>query len=91
MTLEEAIKLDSVPVIACAGTEPVGIGALPPLGPGVAEIKRMYVVPGHRGSGVASRILPERMYMEAGYREISDHNGNPRANRWFERSLRELT
>jgi GNAT superfamily N-acetyltransferase len=28
-----------------------------------------------------------RLYRGAGYREIPDYNGNPSANRWFEKSL----
>ena len=28
-----------------------------------------------------------RMYREAGYREIEDYNSNPRADRWYEKSL----
>ena len=28
-----------------------------------------------------------RMYREAGYREIDDYNSNPRADRWYEKSL----
>jgi GNAT superfamily N-acetyltransferase len=28
-----------------------------------------------------------RLYAGAGYREIADYNGNPSANRWFEKSL----
>jgi ribosomal protein S18 acetylase RimI-like enzyme len=35
----------------------VGCGALRPLGPAVAEVKRMFVVPDHRGQGVARRLL----------------------------------
>ena len=112
MSLAEAIKADSDTVMAYAGKEPVGMGALRLAGTGIAEIKRMYVIPEHRGAGVAKRILEElerrargrglravrldtnarlteanRMYREAGYREIEDYNSNPRSDRWYEKPL----
>lgn len=40
-----------------AGGEAVGCGALRPLGDGVAEIKRMYVVPAARGRGLSKLVL----------------------------------
>jgi GNAT superfamily N-acetyltransferase len=39
--------------------EPVGMGALRPLAPDVAEIKRMYVRPSTRGLGVGRAILQQ--------------------------------
>ena len=111
-SLADAISADSDRLVAYAGQEPVGIGALRLAGTDTAEIKRMYVVPEYRGAGVAKRILEElerrarrrglrairldtnarlveanRMYTEAGYREIEDYNSNPRANRWYEKLL----
>jgi GNAT superfamily N-acetyltransferase len=44
------------------GDVPVACGALrdaPELGAGVGELKRMYVVPSHRGRGLARRVLDE--------------------------------
>jgi GNAT superfamily N-acetyltransferase len=55
--LIEAIRRDSDTLVAYADQEPVGMGALRVLDGGIAEIKRMYVVPEHRGAGVARRIL----------------------------------
>ena len=110
--LGEAIKADSDALVAYAGQEAVGMGALRLLVPGTAEIKRMYVVPECRGAGIARRILEElerraqqhglravrleanarliganRMYREAGYREIPDYNSNPRSDGWYEKVL----
>jgi GNAT superfamily N-acetyltransferase len=36
---------------------PVGCGGLRPLSDGTAEIKRMYVVPEHRGEGISRELL----------------------------------
>jgi GNAT superfamily N-acetyltransferase len=57
-------------LVARAGTEIVGVGALKPVDPGVAEIKRMYVRPHARGRGIGRAIL-ERLLADArtiGYR-----------------------
>ena len=39
--------------------EPAGIGGVRDLDTDVAEVKNMYVVPDHRGAGVAGRLLDE--------------------------------
>ncbi|MEU4667367.1 GNAT family N-acetyltransferase [Amycolatopsis sp. NPDC023774] len=44
-------------VIAWFDGAAVGCGGLRPLGPGEAEIKRMYVVPASRGTGVSTALL----------------------------------
>ena len=56
-------------LIARAGGEPVGCGALRPLGAGKAEVKRMFVRPVLRGCGLGVAILEalEKAGREAGY------------------------
>jgi putative acetyltransferase len=49
----------SVFLVVRSGGEAVGCGALVPMEDEVAEIKRMFVVPGERGHGIAKRILEE--------------------------------
>jgi putative acetyltransferase len=44
-------------LVAVDGSRPVGCGALRRLDSSSAEIKRMYVVPDRRGSGVAAALL----------------------------------
>ena len=46
-------------LVATLGDEPIGCGALKPAGPGVTEIKRMWVSPDARGLGVGRRLLAE--------------------------------
>jgi GNAT superfamily N-acetyltransferase len=50
-------KSGGVFVIARAAGQPVGCGALRPLDAGIAEIKRMFVVPAYRSRGIARRVL----------------------------------
>lgn len=57
--LAEAVEPGGVVLLAYAGGDAIGVGALREFGPGVAEIKRMYVAPANRGSGVATRLLEE--------------------------------
>lgn len=44
-------------IVAYASGKAVGVGAFKEYEPGVAEIKRMFVMPGHRERGVAFQIL----------------------------------
>lgn len=44
-------------LVAFRGGAPVGCGALRTVGDGAGEIKRMYVVPAARGSGLGSALL----------------------------------
>jgi len=59
-------------LIAKAGSVVVGIVGLKPLAPGIAEIKRLYVVPSARGTGLG-RTLAQRALAEArtkGYEHV---------------------
>lgn len=94
-----------------AGTA-VCCGGIKRLGDGACEIKRMYVVPGERGHGVARALLEaledtarglgytvarldtgprqpwaERLYRNAGYRQIHNFNDNPVASFFGEKPL----
>src|SRR5262245_34268641 len=44
-------------LVARRGEEPVGCGALRPLGNGIAEVKRMFVRRNYRGQGIARAVL----------------------------------
>ncbi|MEP7066494.1 MAG: GNAT family N-acetyltransferase [Gemmatimonadota bacterium] len=52
--------------------EAVACGGYRPLEPGIAEIKRMYVLPEHRGRGYSKAMLVtlERMAKESGYEAV---------------------
>ena len=54
-------KIDNIKytVIAYQDDEPIGCGAIKDYGGEAMEIKRMYVSPGNRNKGIASRILSE--------------------------------
>jgi GNAT superfamily N-acetyltransferase len=67
-------------LVAYAGEEAVGCGAVRRLDAGTAEIKRMFVVPALRGQGIAGRVLAaledearalgvERLVLETGVRQ----------------------
>jgi ribosomal protein S18 acetylase RimI-like enzyme len=59
-------------LIARQGHVAVGVAGLKPHGPGIAEIKRLYVVPEARGAGLG-RALAERVLAEArskGYERV---------------------
>jgi GNAT superfamily N-acetyltransferase len=106
----DLVPPDGVMLLALGDGEPVAIGGVRHLYTEVAEVKSMYVIPEHRGAGVAGAMLRRleeialdrgctatrldtsdyltpavALYRSAGYREVPDYNGNPKANLWFER------
>lgn len=78
-------------VVVChEGGTPVGCGAFKEYGSGVAEIKRMFVLPSHRGRGIAGQVLRE---LEAWADECGFHTciletgkKQPEAIRLYEKS-----
>lgn len=80
-----AREADGTPV-ACGGIRPLPDSVI---GPGVVEVKRMYVVPDARGTGVATAVLRA---LEAAAAEIGAHSvvletgtRQPDAIRFYER------
>jgi len=63
---------DGVCLVGRLGDEPVCVGAIKRLGPGLAEIKRMYVAPAGRSQGVARALLGalEDAARERGYARV---------------------
>jgi len=59
MTAEQMAAADTTVFIAREGREAVACGALRRHGEGLAEVKRMYTRPAHRGRGIGGRILDE--------------------------------
>ncbi len=77
-------------VVARLFGEAVGCAAIRPLGPQIAEVKRMFVVPHARRQGVAGRLLAE---LERHARDLGCHtlrletgNKQPEAISLYERS-----
>ena len=66
-------------VIARDGARPVGCVALRPISPDIVEVKRMYVQPAARRTGVAREMMRvlEQMAKESGFREIWLETGRP--------------
>ncbi len=65
----------------------VGCGALRPLEPGVAELKRMFAVPGFQGAGSAVLVFLEHKAAELGYAQmwLETRHVNTRAVAFYER------
>ncbi|BBH64725.1 N-acetyltransferase [Actinoplanes sp. OR16] len=76
-------------LVAIRNGQAVGCGALRQLDPGSAEVKRMYVSPESRGSGVSTAILRalESAAAERGWTTIRLETGpaQPDAMRFYER------
>jgi GNAT superfamily N-acetyltransferase len=76
-------------LVAFDGDEPVGCGAIRGLDAEHGEIKRMFVVPARRGSGVATSILRalEDAARDRGWNRLVLETGNrqPDAIRFYER------
>ena len=59
MTPEDMAQADTTVFIGCEDGRAVACGALRRHEDGVAEVKRMYTLPTHRGRGIGGRILTE--------------------------------
>lgn len=66
---------------------PLGCGAIRPLEPGVAELKRMFAVPGTRGVGSAVLAFLELQALAFGYAQLwlETRRVNERAVAFYER------
>ena len=77
-------------IVAYIGDEAIGCGALRPCDGEAGEVKRMFVVPEHRGHGIAAIILAalEQEALRAGYRVMRPETGDrqPHAVRLYERA-----
>jgi DNA-binding MarR family transcriptional regulator/GNAT superfamily N-acetyltransferase len=65
-------------VVATSDGEPVACGGVQALGPGVGEVKRMWVHPGWRGAGLGARLLRhlEQVAADLGHHTVRlDTNG----------------
>ncbi|WP_328456744.1 MULTISPECIES: GNAT family N-acetyltransferase [unclassified Amycolatopsis] len=77
-------------LLAWDGERAIGCCALEPVEPGVYELKRMFVAPDARGSGVSGELVTEseRLAREAGAARIRLETGRrqPAARRLYERA-----
>jgi GNAT superfamily N-acetyltransferase len=73
----------------------VGCGAVQPVDAVTGELKRMFVIPGHRGQGIATSLLSalEDLARELGYRRLRLATGvrQPEAIALYERCAYTLT
>lgn len=70
-----------------AGGVPLGCGAIRPLRPATAELKRMFALPGTQGVGSAVLAFLEQQAQALGYREVwlETRRVNERAVAFYER------
>jgi GNAT superfamily N-acetyltransferase len=89
-SLAEAMRADCDTLVAYVDSEAVGTGALRKREPGIAEIKRMYVVPERRGAGIAGKLLTEleRRARRRGFESIrlDTHDRLSEATAMYERA-----
>jgi putative acetyltransferase len=85
---EDVLQPRSGFLVARLQGQPVGCGAYRPLEGDIAEIKRMYVEPAFRGTGIGRRILTalEQCARQAGYGRVWLETGiqQPEALRLYE-------
>ena len=74
---EDLVSAGAAFLVARREGRPVGCGAIRPFDPGVAEVKRMFVVQEERGRGVGRAILEnlETFAKDFGYRSIRLETG----------------
>jgi putative acetyltransferase len=74
---DDALATGAAFLVARLGGTPIGCGAVRPLAPNTAEIKRLYVVPDARGKGMGWRILLEleSVALELGYNRVRLETG----------------
>jgi putative acetyltransferase len=82
-------------VVVYQGDEPVGCGAIKEFDANQMEVKRMFVQPAHRGTGVAPAVLAEleSWAQELGYTACVLETGKkqPEAIRLYQKSSYEFT
>ncbi|WP_311791484.1 MULTISPECIES: GNAT family N-acetyltransferase [Pantoea] len=69
-TAEMALPGYCFAVARNAQQQPIGCGAFRPLQPGVAELKRMFALPGSQGTGAALLHFLEQQALLAGYQHL---------------------
>ena len=75
--VEEFVPPRGIFLVAISGSTTVAGGGVAPLAGSVAEVKRMWTAPGHRGRGLARRVLAalEHEALQLGYRVLQLQTG----------------